>query len=140
VTDDEIVTVRANAETAYAAFDKLLEILPPRVRAAALVTATRVRDEAQRRVRRRTGRTAAGIVVRELDNQTGYMVVAEAPTQPATQRGAPGVPVWLEFGATSLRFGAKPFLRVSGTLEAPAHAARITEALETSIADAGLGD
>jgi hypothetical protein len=64
--------------------------------------------------------------VRELDNQTGYMVVAEAPTQPATQRGAPGVPVWLEFGATSLRFGAKPFLRVSGTLEAPAHEARIT--------------
>jgi hypothetical protein len=141
VTDDEILTVKANAATAYAALDKLLEIAPPRVRAAAFVTATRVRDEAQRRIRRRTGRTAAGIVVRELANGAGYMVVAEgAPGQPETYRGAPAVPVWLELGATSMRFGPKPFLFVSGTLEEQAHEGRIREALESAIADAGLGE
>jgi Bacteriophage HK97-gp10, putative tail-component len=141
VTDDEILTVKANAATAYAALDKLLEIAPSRVRAAAFETATRVRDEARRRIRRRTGRTAAGIVVRELENGAGYMVVAEgAPGQPQTNRGAPAVPVWLEFGATSMRFGPKPFLLVAGKLEEQAHEGRITEALESAIADAGLGE
>lgn len=141
MSDDEILTVKANAATAHAAIDKLLELAPPRVRAAALITATRVRDEAQRRIRRRTGRTVAGIVVRELPSGTGYMIVAEgAPGQPQTYRGAPAVPVWLEFGATSLRFGPKPFLLVSGKLEEQAHEGRISEALEGAIAETGLGE
>jgi hypothetical protein len=127
VTDDEILTVEANAATAYAALDKLLEIAPPRVRAAAFVTATRVRDEAQRRIRRRTGQTAAGIVVRELANGTGYMVVAEgAPGSRDAPRRARRCRCGSNSARRSMRFGPKPFLLVSGQLEAQAHEARIT--------------
>ena len=140
VTNDEILTIDANAETLEAAIDTFVELAVPRVKAAAHVSAVRIQAEARLRVRRRTGQTAAGIAVVEAPNSTGYLVVAEAPPQPSTQRGAPGVPVWLELGATSLRFGPKPFLLVSGKLEQPAHDARVREALQSAADDSGLGD
>jgi hypothetical protein len=138
---DDLVTIEANAATAHAAIDRLLELAPARIQAAARISADNIQAEARRRVRRRTGQTAAGIVVREAPNSTGYQVIAEgAPGDPQTHRGGPAVPVWLEFGATSMRFGPKPFLLVSGKLEAAAHEQRIREALQSAIADAGLGD
>jgi len=140
VTDDQILTIDANAETLETAIDKFVELAGPRVKAAARISAERIQLEARRRVRRRTGATALGITVVEAPNSTGFLVVAEAPPEPQTRRGAPAVPVWLEFGATSLRFGAKPFLRVAGELEAPLHEARLREALEGAADESGLGD
>jgi hypothetical protein len=140
VTDDKIIEIEANAATVHVALDRFLELATERVGAAARITADNVRAEAQKRIRRRTGQTAAGIVVRALANG-GYWVVAEgAPGQPLTHRGAPAVPVWLEYGARSMRFGPKPFLFVSGQLEATAHEGRVSEAIESAIVDAGLGE
>jgi len=137
-TADNTVTVEANAERLHKAIDRLLEILPARVKAAARISATNIDTEAHRRVRRRTGRTAAGIVVREI--ATGFVVEATAPAEPQTARGAAAVPVWLDFGATSMRFGAKPFLRVAGQLEHQAHEARVRDVIAEAITEVGLGD
>jgi len=107
-------------------------------KAAARVTADRIVGEAQSRVARATGETAAGIHKEETNNGDGYVVRD-------TNRRMPELPTWLEFGTSQGKKGshsslARPFFFVSAQLEAGAHDRRMHEAVQDAIDAVGLGE
>lgn len=125
--------LRAQFDTSalLAALDALEgEVLRKHLLGASAITAARVKSEAEMRVRRRTGRTARGIVVQEATAGTGHVVIA-------TNTDEPGLPGWLEHGTEKMR--ATPFLFASARLEEGAHAARCREAVQDAIDEVGLG-
>lgn len=98
---------------------------------AAKVTADNIAAEAGRRVKRRTGKTAAGITVEETHNGEGYVIWVKRPEMP-------NLPLWLAFG-TKFMVG-DDFLFASARLEAGAHERRAREAVQDAINEQGLGD
>ena len=93
-------------------------------------TADAVASEARGRVARRTGATAAGIIVVPSKDGWGYLVKT-------TRRDHPMVPRWLEFGTRFM--SPRPFLLVSAKLEAPGYPRKIATATQAGITDVGLG-
>lgn len=107
-------------------------------KAAARETAENIVREAQARVARATGETAAGIHAEETRNGDGYVVLD-------TNRRMPNLPLWLEFGVKAGKAGshsavARPFFFISAELERGAHDRRMTEAVQAAIDSVGLGD
>ncbi|HKY90104.1 MAG TPA: hypothetical protein VJM11_03655 [Nevskiaceae bacterium] len=113
-----------------AAFADVLQEIETRTKRASEESAQAVRREAQGRVARRTGATAAAIVVVESYDGQGYVVLVD-------RQHMPRLPYWLEYGTRYMT--ARPFLFASALLEEGPHERRITEAVETGIAAAGLG-
>ena len=127
-----LLSVDVDARPTLAALDRLAEDLAAaRTKAASKVTADAIATEAKRRVRRRTGLTAEGIVVEEDRARVGYVVLA-------TRQQFPNLPHWLEHGTKFMT--ASPFFFPSARLEEAAHERRIREALQLAIDDVGLGD
>lgn len=107
-------------------------------KAAARETAENIVREAQSRVARATGETAAGIHLEETHNGDGYVVLD-------TNKRMPGLPSWLEFGFSQGKAGshsapARPFFFASAQLEAGPHDRRMREAVQEAIDSTGLGD
>lgn len=123
-------SVTVDAESLLQALRHLGPAAEPHIKAASRVTANRIADEARRRVRRRTGKTAEGIVVRDDFTGKGSIVAAE-------RNPFPNVPLWLEFGTVRMR--PSPFLFNSARLEESAHLERIARALQDAINEQGLG-
>lgn len=104
---------------------------------ASKVSADSVQREAQRRVRRNTGETAAGIQVVEMTNGTGYVVYA-------SNRRMPNLPIWIEGGTRQGKAGSRndpgdPFFYPAVRLELGAHERRIDDAVDRAAAEVGLG-
>lgn len=111
---------------------------------ACLVTARNIQREARARVKRRTGRTAAGITVQESFDKQGYVVLPfnEALTLALIASGndqqPENLPYWLEFGTRKMT--KKPFFIESARLEETAHDRRIRDAIQDAIDESGLGE
>lgn len=86
--------------------------------------------EAQARVARRTGETAAGIHREDSRDGTGSVVLA-------TRATTPQLPYWLEYGTRYMT--ARPFLFASAALEEGPHEQRIADAISDAIAANGFG-
>lgn len=127
----DALIVEADATSVLKALDDVGEQAGPRMKAAALISAEHIRDEALRRVARRTGHTASGITLEEGHRITGYVVYVRGIDQR-------NLPIWLEYGTVKMR--ARPFLWVSAGLEQDAHERRMRDALQTVIDDVGLGE
>lgn len=121
-------------ELEHAAVDVALSKLTPSVNAltlkVSLATAESIKQEALGRVARRTGLTAAGIIVVPSKDGYGYLVKA-------SRQGRDMVPRWLEFGTRHM--SPRPFLLVSAKLEAPSYPGKIAQATQAGIDDVGMG-
>ena len=127
------------------ALDRLDATLVERyTRPACKVTAERVQAAARARVRRRTGRTAAGISVEESRDQQGYVVLPfdaafeTALIQSGNNQQPENLPYWLEFGTKKM--AKRPYFFAGVDLERGPHDRRIREAVQDAIDASGLGD
>lgn len=127
------------------AMDRLsAQVVERHTRPACKVTALNVQREARARVRRRTGRTAAGITVEESYDQQGYVVLPfndafeRALIESGNDQQPENLPYWLEFGTKKMT--KKPFFFESARLEEGAHDRRIRAAIQDAIDEAGLGE
>jgi HK97 gp10 family phage protein len=128
---EPLMTITADVAGVLQALDRLgAEVAQRHVQAASRVTANKIDEEARRRVRRRTGKTAEGITVRDDFTGKGSVVVAE-------RRPFSNLPGWLEHGTVHMR--ASPFLFNSARLEEGAHLQRIARALQDAIDEQGFG-
>lgn len=127
-----LMTIEAETRDLLAALERLGPAVDVRLRAEARYTAGQIRDEAQRRIRRRTGRTAAQITAEESYDGTGYVVYVKTdePDVPAN------LDLWLEHGTRFMT--ARPFLQPSALLEAGSHRRRVLRACEDEIRRLGL--
>lgn len=144
-----------------AALGKLPQGLEQRLMDVAEITAKNIQREAQRRVRRRTGATMEGILVREDYWKKGWIVVTQdvVPEEETERRRRVGmrraakshmfrVPhtwLYLEEGTIqgewpSHTLPKRPFFYPSVELEQGPYQRRTLEAIETAIEDAGLGE
>lgn len=112
--------------------------------AAAEVTATRVRDEAQRRLQRSTKPDARGVTLRSIQIFEG---VKRGPGFAVIPKRAylPSLPFWIETGTQKGKPGShtmppRPFLDPAVELEQAAHQRRMIEAVQQAIRESGLGD
>lgn len=128
MADSMIIDVDTRA--LLAAMDALGVEAERHTKAAAKITADNIAGEARRRVARRTGQTAAGIVVREDYTRAGYIVAAERNPYPI-------LPMWLEFGTKFMT--PRPFFFASARLEEGAHERRMREAIQQAINAVGFG-
>ena len=124
------LTLEVDAAVLMRALETGDVIIAKHVLHAAEMTAERIASEARGRVRRRTGRTARGIVVDRARIGVGYIVHVVEPENP-------GLPGWLEHGTKYM--SAKEYLFVSARLEAGAHDQRMREAISDGIEEMGLG-
>ena len=113
-----------------AAMDALGADAQPYVDRASEVTANRIALEMRSRVRRRTGRTQAGIVV-EPSRFGGWVVISGNDKMP-------NLPYWIEKG--TIHQPPRPYREPAVELERGPHDDRISEALQTAIREKGLGD
>jgi hypothetical protein len=147
---DKLMTITTDSAELLRAIDRLPAVVQAKCKARAHVTAQRIAREARARVRRRTGRLAGSIEVREDYARVGYVVgtflqpkvgialhrrrSGRRHTQKVTRDN---LPIWVEFGTTHVQ--ARPFLLNSARLEAAGHERGIHEAIREAIADSGLG-
>lgn len=127
-----------------AALDRLPDVMQERhTKPAAKVTADNIAREARARVRRRTGRTAAGITVEESHDGQGYVVLPFneqfelAIISAGNDQQPENLPIWLEFGTRFMT--ARPYFFASARLEEGAHDRRMRQAIQNAIDDVGLG-
>jgi len=113
------------------ALDEIPDAVFDRVKAVTKITADAVAAEAGRRVARRTGQTAASIVVEETYKGDGYVVFVKRSWMPM-------LPRWIEYGTKFIE--PRPFLHPSARLEAAMHERRVAAAIEVAIHEKGLGD
>jgi hypothetical protein len=130
-------TATLESASLLAAFDRLPDTILKYTVPASKVSADSIQREAQRRVRRDTGETAQGIIVDEMRNGTGYVVVS-------VNRRMPNLPLWIEAGTKRGKPGSHtdpgdPFFYPAIRLELNAHTRRIDEAVARGIAAEGLG-
>jgi len=130
-------TATLESASLLAAFDRLPDTILKYTKPASKVSADSIQREMQRRVRRDTDETARGIIVDEMHNGTGYVVVA-------TNRRMPNLPLWIEAGIKQGKPGSHtdpgdPFFYPAVRLELNAHTRRIHEAVARGIAAEGLG-
>jgi hypothetical protein len=156
----EELTAVMDTRGLFSAFEKVGPTCERRLRAASFVTAQAIRDEARRRVARKSGATAQGIVIREYDNSPYFLVATsdtlsqeerlarvEAQKQDPKQyrrrwtaaryRNVPHVGVYLEYG--TVRAGEHPFFWESARVEQAAYDRRVKEALVAALEESGLG-
>lgn len=126
------------------ALDRLdVSLVERHTKPACKVTALNIQREARARVRRRTGRTAAGITVEESFDQQGYVVLPFNTAlelsliESGNDQQPENLPYWLEFGTRKMT--KKPFFIESARLEENAHDRRIREAIQNAIDESGLG-
>ncbi len=125
------MTITVDKAALLAAMEAIPAAVERHLKLAALVTADRIAGEARGRVRRRTGKTAAGIIVEETHKGDGFVVLS-------TNQRMPGLPQWIEFGTKYM--SASPYLFASARLEEAAHDRRSYQAVQDAIAEKGLGD
>jgi len=141
------VTVTLEAASLMAAIASLGPTADRACRAAARQTAERIKVEAKRRVRRRSGNTAAGIYMDDDYKKTGYVVLTADARADAGQKQANGkrapryhkelhVGTYLEYGTDKM--SAKPFFYESARLEENAFNRRLSEQLQYALDQSGL--
>lgn len=147
------VTFTVDASSLLSALRDFPDVLQPRLKATAKVTAEAVRSQARSRIRRATGRTAERMRVDETYKGDGYVVVMGDAVEPEVtkrreqlgmRRTAKSgsykeahVGVYLEFGT---RFqSARPFLFVSADVERGAHDRRVRQTIVDTLQEKGLG-
>ena len=124
------MTIDVDPSGAIAALERLGPAVEVRLDAVARDTAERIAAEARRRVRRRTGQTAAGITVEQAKDGNGYVVFVDI--DPARW---PNLDIGLEFGTRFM--GPAPFLHASAVLEESSHRRRLEHALQDAIDEVG---
>lgn len=116
------------------AVSRALEQLPAQCQAAvrpiARATAHRIAAEQRRRVRRRTGHTAAQIRVEDDYAGVGFVVLAH-------DQAGPPVEQWLEDGTRFMT--PRPFFYAPADLEAGAYDRAIRDAIQDVIDTQGMG-
>jgi hypothetical protein len=138
------VTIDMDVDATVLVMKVLGDVAQPYVNAAAQVSADRIQNEAQARLRRQlsskaTGKTVASIVTRPAFDGNGIIVIAERDPYPE-------LPLWLEKGTkpggrpNKARTYPRPFFYVSAELEEGPHFRRIQGALQDCITDQGLGE
>jgi hypothetical protein len=143
------ISIEVDTRALLAALDAIPAEVHAHLKAAAKLTAENIAAEARRRVARRTGETAAHIVVEETHSGDGYIVWVEpdvrisSHTMPSGRTHTQAVSYnalggWLEFGTRFM--SARPFLFASARLEEGAHDRRSREAIQAAIDAHGLGD
>lgn len=124
-----LLNIDVDPRGAIAALDTLGVAAERHLKAAAAVTAHRIKAEAQGRVARRTGATAAAITAEEARDGRGYVVYVKTP--PGEW---PNLDIGLEFGTQFMT--PRPFLHVSAQLEEGPHRRRIEAAIAEAIGEA----
>lgn len=127
----DLFSIDIDIEDVLRAFDAAPEAIERHTKPAALITATNIAQEARARVRRRTGRTAEGIAVREDESRLGYVVVSE-------RQESPNLPIWLERGTETMT--ARPYFNIAAALEEGPHERRMLSAVVDAIEELGLGE
>lgn len=141
---DALLKVDVETKGLIAALDSLGASVLKHTKAAARVTAERIVAGARARVRRRTGRTAAGITAEETYDGTGYVVLPfnaafeRALIESGNDQQPANLPLWLEFGTKKMT--AKPFFFAAARVEVGAHDRRMRAAIQDAIDEKGLGD
>lgn len=135
------LTATVDAAALLAALDRVPASVARRVKAAAKVTAERIKTEAAARRRRATtgpGETARRLTVEETD--TGYLVYVQDPRVLRDGRllSMPNLPIWLEYGTKKMY--PRPFLLPAAAIEEGPHLRRIAEAVQAAIDETGLGE
>jgi hypothetical protein len=125
-----LLTIDVDSAALIAALDGVATAIEARLKIEAKLTADNIDREATARVRRRTGQTAAAIVVEETHKGDGYVVMV------GNDRHHIGS--YLEHGTKFMT--AKPFLFASARLEEAAHDRRVRAAVQDVIDAKGLGD
>lgn len=124
-----LLSIDVDPRGAIAALDRLGTAVERRMKEVALVTANRIKAEAQGRVARRTGVTAAAITAEEARDGRGYVVYVKTPAGEW-----PNLDIGLEFGTKFMT--PRPFLHVSAQLEEGPHRRRIEAAIDEAIGEA----
>lgn len=124
------MSIAVETQALIQALDRLGAKAEAYTRAAAFRTAENVRLEMQRRVARRTGRTAQSIIRTEDRGRKGYVVFVENPD-------VPNIDLYLEFGTKHM--SKRPFFFAAARLEEGAHDRRMREAIQQAITETGLG-
>ncbi len=125
-----LLTIDVDASRLIAILDQLGDVVLKHTKPAAKVTADNIAREAQARVARATGETAAGIIVQEDYTREGYIVHS------ANQR-MPNLPTWLEFSTKHM--AARPYFFSSARLEENAHDRRMRQAIQDAIDETSRG-
>lgn len=142
--NDGLLKIDAETKGLIAALDRLGASVQTHTKAAAHVTADRIVAGARARVRRRTGRTAAGITAEESYDGSGYVVLPfnfafeMALIESGNDQQPANLPLWLEFGTRKMT--AKPYFFAAARVEAHGHDRRIRVAIQDAIDAQGLGD
>lgn len=131
------------AAEVVAALIELGDFAQPYINDASGESAVSMENEAVARLRRQlgpnaTGETEAGIQSRAAIDGNGYIVESGNDRMP-------NLPLWIDKGTKKGRPGsstqaARNFFFVSAELEKGAHRRRISDALQQSFSDRGLGD
>lgn len=152
---DQMFSASVDAEDLVALFERLGPSSDFVCREAARETATRIVAEAQRRVARATGETAAGIHWEMTRSGNGYVVVMgdAVSSQETARREATAnsrasrlrakstlhqmkhTGIWLEFGTTHQY--KRPFLFASADVEAGPHLQRLEDRIQAWLDEVG---
>ncbi|MFM9876850.1 MAG: hypothetical protein ACKVOG_03235 [Rhodoglobus sp.] len=141
---DALLKIDVETTGLIAALDSLGAFVFTYTKAAARVTADRIVASARARVRRRTGRTAAGITAQESYDKKGYVVLPfndafeRALIESGNDQQPENLPIWLEFGTKKMT--AKPYFFAAAKVEEQAHDRRMRAAIQDAIDAKGLGD
>jgi hypothetical protein len=146
---EPLLTVDVDDAQLLAMLEEFGPALEMRIKVESKETADRVHREALARIKRRTGETAAHLVVEESHDGKGYVVWVRPDVRLSFHTSGSGrthtqkvsynaVGSWLEFGTRHMV--ARPFLFVSAQLEQAPHRRRVAEAVQDEINQRGLGD
>src|SRR3990167_3807251 len=125
----QLLNIDVDPRGALAALDRLGAAVERRLLDVARVTGGRVKAEAQRRIARRTGRTAEAITSEDSRDGRGVVVYVKTPSN-----AWPNVDLALEFG--TVKMTPRPFLHASAALEEGPHRRRVEEAIGEAIEEA----
>jgi hypothetical protein len=128
---DPLFEIEVDTEALLAALDRIPDVVARFTKPVAKDAADRIAAEAQRRVARRSGLTAAGIHVEEDFAREGYVVLSE-------RNPMPNLPGWLERGTEHMT--ARPYFFNAGFIEEGSYERRIREAIQDAIHSEGFGE
>lgn len=126
-----LMTIDVDTAELMAALDRIPAVVEKHALIASEQTAHNIVDIARSRVRRATGKTAAGIGIDRAKKDAGHVVFSENPNMP-------GLPGWIEHGTKFI--DKDPYFFAAARMEEGPHDRRMRAAIADAIEEGGLGD
>lgn len=130
----DFLNISVDSAALLAALDRVGKGVEKHLKDAAEETAYRIRDEQRRRIARRTGDTAARLIVEETYDKTGFAVLDD---NQGLRRGDADIERFLERGTRYMV--ARPFFDNAAKIEEEPHRRRVDAAVQKAIEEQGLG-